>query len=88
MGGQVRSDSAGGAPVAGAPGCGAVGSSGLPPNRLLKRSVSDCAAAGETRLDEPIAKASAAMVAILMTRLSPIIMIPDVVRYARYDAAL
>ena len=60
-GGQVRSlgasSAAGGAASAGA-------SSDLPPNRLLKRSVSDCDDAGEASMLQPIANEIAATIAI------------------------
>src|ERR1700758_4998284 len=69
-GGQLRS---GWGSSEGAADCSGV--SGLPPNRLLTRSVKDCADADDTKLPAPIASESEARIAILMRGLSPIAVI-------------
>src|SRR6516164_6091582 len=62
----------------GAAGCS--GASGLPPNRLLTRSVKDCADADDAKLPAPIASDSEATIAILMRGLSPIAVILKIFR--------
>src|SRR5665213_3855428 len=70
-GGQFRSTwpsaAAPSAPPGAAPGAGWAGWSDddPPPNRFLKRSLSDCAAAGEAKTLHPTANATAADTAIL-----------------------